>query len=381
MDKVELTRRVKSKAEELGFAAVGIAPVSAIPEDRLNAWLAREYHGTMSYLERNTERRLDAGKILPGARSIISVAANYLHPKEMPYDQPARGVISRYAAGDDYHRVIEQRLQELLDFIGELEPEVQGKLYVDTGPVLDKYWASRSGIGWLGKHTNILSRQLGSWFFLGEILLDRELEYDAPGLDFCGSCTRCIDACPTAAIVEPYVLDSRRCISYLTIELREDIPEEFRKTMGNLIYGCDICQEVCPWNREAPTSSIEEFAPREINQAPELRELARMEREDFPQRYRDSAVKRTKWRGLMRNVAVAMGNSGDPEMIPELVGLLNTEDSMIRRHAAWALARIGTADATEALRRRKAREEDPETLRILENLLSPQPSREMSARG
>lgn len=381
MDKVELTRRVKSRAEELGLAAVGVAPVSAIPEDQLNTWLARQYHGAMSYMERNTERRLDPGKILPGARSVLSVAAHYLHPKEMPYDRAARGVISRYAAGDDYHQVIEQRLQELLDFIRELDPEVQGKIYVDTGPVLDKHWASRSGIGWLGKHTNILSRQLGSWFFLGEILLNRELEYDAPGLDFCGSCTRCIDACPTAAIVEPYALDSRRCISYLTIELREDIPEEFRKAMGNLIYGCDICQEVCPWNRDAPMSRIEAFAPREINQAPELRELARMEPEEFPQRYRNSAMKRTKWRGLMRNVAVAMGNSGDPEMIPELVGLLNTADSMVRRHAAWALARIGTAEATEALRQRQGREEDPETLRILENLLSPQPSQEMSARG
>ncbi len=236
-------------------------------------------------------------------------------------------------------------MEKLLAHIKGLDPKAEGKVYVDTGPVMDKYWAAHSGVGWLGKHTNLLSREAGSWFFLGEILLNLDLEYDVPGEDFCGSCTRCIDVCPTDAITEPYVLDSRRCISYLTIELREDIPEAFRSSMDNLIFGCDLCQDVCPWNDPVPHSSVEEFRPRKGNRAPDLRELSRLLAEDFSQRYRKSPIKRAKWRGFMRNVAVAMGNSGDPEMIPELEVLVDSEDSMIRRHAQWALERLASVGA------------------------------------
>ena len=373
MGQDHLTRQIKEKAKQLGFDSVGITPVSAISDRHLQTWLAWQYHGQMGYMERRAEERLDPRKVLNGARSILSLALNYFHPYQLPYEKQACGVISRYASGEDYHTVLKKKLQQLLDFVQQLEPEVRGKVYVDTGPMLDKYWAARSGLGWLGKHTNVLSRDLGSWFFVGEILLDVELEYGQPGTDFCGSCRRCIDACPTDAIVEPYVLDSRRCISYLTIELREDIPEEFRPSMGNLIYGCDICQDVCPWNRKSPVSAVEEFKPKEPNRSPELRELARMSADDFRERFRGSAIKRARWRGLMRNLAVAMGNTRSPDMIPELRSLLNTDDPMVRRHAAWALAQIGTPEAIKALRHRKEKEFDQETLTTLENLL-PHPS-------
>lgn len=369
MERSELTRQIKTRAESLGFEAVGVAPVSVIPEERLRTWLQRQYQGRMAYLERNTEKRLDPQKVLPGARSVVSLALNYFHPYPLPYSDRSRGVISRYASGEDYHAVLEEKLQQVAGFVRELEPEAKSRIYVDTGPVLDKYWAARAGLGWMGKHTNLLSRTLGSWFFLGEILLNLELEYDEPSFDYCGSCTRCIEACPTQAIVEPYVLDSRRCISYLTIELREDIPEEFRESMGNLVFGCDICQDVCPWNRKAPPSRVEEFQPGDSNRAPELRALAQMSVEEFRERFRGSPIRRTQWRGLMRNVAVAMGNAKDPEMVAELRSLLNAHDPMVRRHAAWALGRMGTPEAREALQQRREIESDEATVRTLESLL------------
>ncbi|MFQ5740210.1 MAG: tRNA epoxyqueuosine(34) reductase QueG [Acidobacteriota bacterium] len=372
MDRHELTRRVKNKAQRLGFQAVGIAAVSSIPPERLRAWIKRQYHGQMGYMERTVEKRLNPRQVLDGALSIVSVALSYYHPGELPDDRPDQGVISRYAAGDDYHDLLEAKLEELLGFVKDLVPGVSGKVYVDTGPVLDKWWASRSGIGWLGKHTNILAKGgLGSWFFIGEILLDVELGYDPPGRDHCGSCRRCIEACPTGAIVQPYLLDSRKCISYLTIELRGDIPENLRRPMDNLIYGCDICQDVCPWNRKAVHSRVGEFAPREVNLGPQLRELARMSVEDFRRAYRGSAIRRTKWRGLMRNVAIAMGNSGDPEMIPELRALLNSDEPLVRRHAAWALNEIGGDEALAAIRQRLELESDPATSRALSKLLVP----------
>jgi len=367
----DLTRKIKVKASELGFDSVGVAPASAIPEDRLRTWLRSGYHGKMDYMSRQAEKRLDPDKVLPGVRSVLCVLLDYYHAYDLPYDQPSLGVISRYASGEEYHQLIQGKLRQLLSSIQSLLPQVQARLYVDTGPVMDKYWAAQAGLGWLGKHTNLLDRDRGSWFFLGEILLDVELEYDQPSLDFCGSCTRCIDACPTDAIVEPYVLDARRCISYLTIELRNDIPNEFREPMSNLVFGCDICQDVCPWNRSAPDSSVAEFKPRELSRQPELKQLAQITPEQFPKRFRDSPIKRAKWRGLMRNVAVAMGNSMDPKMVPELSNLLDSEEGMVRRHAAWALAQIATSEALESIRRRLDQEEDPSTRESLERLLAP----------
>ena len=365
----DLTRHIKAEAKGLGFGAVGIAPAGVVPEDRLLTWLQRGYQGRMDYMARGVEKRLDPDKVLPGVRSVVCVLLDYYHDYDLPYDRPDLGVISRYASGDEYHQLMQQKLRELLSSIRRLRPEVDAKLYVDTGPVLDKYWAAQSGLGWLGKHTNLLERDRGSWFFLGEILMDVELEYDRPTLDFCGSCTRCIDACPTDAIVEPYVLDSRRCISYLTIELRDDIPTEFRDSMGNLVFGCDICQDVCPWNRSAAESGVPEFKPREPNRQPELRQLAQITPEEFSERFRNSPVKRAKWRGLMRNVAVAIGNSGDPSLIPELKDLLASEDALVRRHAAWALAQIATPEAVSILRSQLEEEQDMSTQEILEKLL------------
>ena len=345
----ELTRKIKEKSYFLGFDSVGIAPASSNPGNYLQTWLDQQYQGKMFYLERNSIKRTNPEKVLDGVQSIISLSLNYFHSHDLPYEQPHVGVISRYASGDDYHDVLQKRLGELLDYIVLLVPEVNAKIYSDTGPVMDKHWAVRSGVGWLGKHTNVLSKDSGSWFFLGEILLDLKLQYDAPAEDCCGSCTLCIEACPTSAIVEPYVLDARRCISYLTIELKEDIPEEFREPMGNLIFGCDICQDVCPWNTEVPHSTVQEFKPRDFNKSSDLRKLAQITPEEFRERYRGSAIKRTKWLGFIRNVVVAMGNSGDSKMIPELKNLLSSKYPMIHRHTIWALRKIGTPEALEAI--------------------------------
>ena len=369
----ELTLRIKEKARLLGFDAVGIAPASAAPGTYLREWLANDFHGEMAYLERNADKRMSPDGALDDVQSIISVALNYFHPYQLPYEQPRRGVVSRYAAGDDYHEVMEKKLSQLLDAIRALAPQAEGRVYVDTGPVMDKHWAAQSGIGWLGKHTNVLSRRAGSWFFLGEVLLDLELEYDVAETDHCGSCTRCLEVCPTDAFVEPYVLDSRRCISYLTIELKEDIPEEFRGLMGNLVFGCDLCQDVCPWNRKAPLSSVGEFSPREINRAPDLVHLSELSSHDFSRQYKGSPIKRAKWRGFLRNVAVAMGNSRDPALVPALRRLLQNGDPMVRRHAAWALNRIATRDALQAIRRRIAAERDEATLAVLGKILDENP--------
>ena len=338
MEQDRLKAFIQNCALELGFSAVGISRVHSISPEAMTDWLGRNYHGQMSYMARNLEKRLDPSKVFPDARSIVSVALNYLHPVDTPYSDSEQGVLSKYARGTDYHFVLERKLSQLLEKLAVVEPETAGRVYVDTGPVMDKYWAVESGLGWLGKHTNVLSRSNGSWFFIGEILLNRDLEADLPEGDFCGSCTRCIDACPTNAIVEPYLLDARKCISYLTIELKEDIPCELRGPTGNLVFGCDICQDVCPWNRRAPDSREREFLDPGRDYA--LKQLAQLSLERFNQSFRRSPVKRAKWRGFLRNVAVAMGNSCSEKMIPELAELLRCEDSMVRRHAAWALQKI-----------------------------------------
>lgn len=369
-DKQALTLRLKDKAAQLGFAAVGVTPSSVVGNGLLERWLERDYHGAMSYMARDPDKRTDPSRVLKGVRSIVSLAMSYYHRYPLPYEDRCRGVISRYASGEDYHQVMLPRLKTLLTWIEQQVPGTRGRCYVDTGPVLDKHWASRAGLGWLGKHTNVIAkRKLGSWFFVGELLLDLELDYDTPGRDHCGSCTLCLEACPTDAIVEPYVVDSRRCISYLTIELQDDIPEELRPDMGNLVFGCDICQDVCPWNRKAEESPHPEFAPRPWLLGPELRKLTQIQSEEFSRRFRRSPVKRAKWRGLMRNVAVAMGNSGSPQMIPDLKRLLHEKDAMVRRHAAWALARIGGSTCRELLRQRLRVESDPETRRSIRRLL------------
>ncbi len=327
-------------AASCGFNAVGIGDAEPIAPDRLVTWLSRGYQGRMEYMERNSPRRLDPSEVLEDVRSVVSLALDYADPDWVPaYDDAGQAVVSRYALGRDYHRVLEAKLKRFMTGLAEFEPEVQGRWYVDTGPVLEKVWGARAGIGWMGKHTNLISRRRGSWFFLAEVFLNLELEPDAPIGDFCGSCSRCIDACPTQAIVEPYVLDASRCISYLTIELRDDIPVELRPAMGNLVFGCDICQDVCPWNEKTGTAgTTPEF--RDGGRDYSLESLSRLTPEEFARIFQGSAVKRTKWRGFLRNVAVAMGNSGRREFIPHLRRLLDCGDEVVSRHAAWALERL-----------------------------------------
>jgi len=301
------TQEIKSKARELGFAKVGIARADELTEEgqRLREWLRRGYHATMDWMASTVEKRIDPRLILPDARSVVCVAMNY-YTEGRHSDDPTVGKISRYAWGDDYHLVLTDRLRQLAEYIKQLEPTVNVKVYVDTGPVMEKAWAVRAGVGWLGKHTNLITRELGSWVFLGEVILDLELEYDQPIPDYCGSCTACIEACPTGAIVEPYVLDSNKCISYLTIEHRESISPELASNLQNWVYGCDICQDVCPWNRFQQPTAEAAFAPRTYNLAPTLTGLAEMTEEEFRERYRKSPIKRTKHAGLVRNARAVL---------------------------------------------------------------------------
>lgn len=302
-----LTETIKAKARELGFAKVGIARADALTEEgrRLQEWLSRSFHATMDWMQENVEKRVDPRNIVPGAKSVISVAMNYYSDYQQS-DDPHVGKISRYAWGDDYHIVLTSRIQSLLDCIKSLRPRVHAKLYVDTGPVMDKAWAVRAGIGWLGKHTNVITKELGSWVFLGEIILDLELEYDQPIEDFCGTCRACIDACPTGAIVDEYVLDSNSCISYLTIEHRGEIPNELKPDLKNWVYGCDICQDVCPWNRFQQQTEEPALLPRKENIAPRLADLERISSEEFSRRFRKSPIKRTKRDGLVRNARAVL---------------------------------------------------------------------------
>ncbi|MDP2885845.1 MAG: tRNA epoxyqueuosine(34) reductase QueG [Ignavibacteria bacterium] len=297
-----LTRTIKAKAFELGFSSVGVARAEALEAEgvRLQQWLSRGYHGTMEWMQKNLEKRNDLRQIVPNALSVVSLALNYYTPVER-LENPETGKISRYAWGDDYHIVMTSRIQQLVDCITSERPGVNARFYVDTGPVMDKAWAVRGGIGWLGKHTNVITKEYGSWVFLGEIILDLELECDEPMADFCGTCTACIQACPTGAIVEPYVLDSTKCISYLTIEHKGPIPDVLKPGFENWVYGCDICQDVCPWNRFQQPTREHAFFPRNENVNPQLNELVSIPAEEFTRRFKKSPIKRTKREGIVRN--------------------------------------------------------------------------------
>jgi epoxyqueuosine reductase len=303
-----LSKDIKLKAQALGFSKVGLAPATALTEEgaKLREWLARGFHGQMAYMARNPEQRSDPRLLLPSAKSVVCVALNYFRP-ERHVDDPEVGKISRYAWGDDYHDVLRDKLNALLEWIREREPEVEGKVCVDTSPMMDKAWAARAGLGWIGKHTNLITKEFGSWVFLGELLLSIELDYDSLiEADHCGKCMACIDACPTGAIIAPYQLDATRCISYGTIELREaELPEPIRSKLENWVFGCDICQDVCPWSRFSKQTEEERFAPREGLVEPKLEELIEMSQEEFSARFRKSTIKRTKLAGLQRNARAA----------------------------------------------------------------------------
>jgi len=302
---------IKTKAKELGFASVGISKATELTEEapRLEAWLNQGMHGEMAYMEGNFDKRLDPRKLLPGTRSVVSLLFNYHNPNK-PAD-PAAPQIAQYAYGEDYHFVLKWKLKELLKWIRAEWGEVGGRVYVDSAPILERAWAQKAGLGWIGKHSLLLNKYAGSYFFLAEMLLDLDLEPDGEVMDHCGTCTRCIDACPTDAIIKPYVVDGSKCISYFTIELRGAIPEPARGHMDNWMFGCDICQEVCPWNRHATPTTEPRFAPH-----PRLLDMSKSDWEDltedvFREVFRDSAVKRTGLEGLKRNVAF-LGNKKPP---------------------------------------------------------------------
>ncbi|NLF10646.1 MAG: tRNA epoxyqueuosine(34) reductase QueG [Anaerolineaceae bacterium] len=350
-------------AREAGLDLVGIVPAQpARTFDRYEEWLAAGYQGEMAYLARAdaVEKRRDPARILPEARTVVAVGLNY-HTVPLPpvlRDDPSRGIVASYAWGPDYHDVMLPRLHGLAEAIARATGRpVPYRAYVDTGPVLERDVAARAGLGFVGKNTNLIRPRLGSWFFLGELLLGMELEplqEPAPAAGTCGRCTRCLDACPTGALVAPYTLDARRCISYLTIELKGPIPRGLRPLMGNRIFGCDICQEVCPWNRRFARPTREAaFRPDREVVAPRLLDLLALDDEGFRRRFAGSPVKRAKRRGLLRNAAVAAGNWGDPSAVPILAALLGDHEALIRGHAAWALGRIATPAARRALEQRR----------------------------
>lgn len=335
-------------AQEAGLDLWGVvraAELAAGPDVRFfHSWVENGYHAGLAYLTGERARiRSDLDRLLPGTRSVICLALNYNTPRPYSTSLPdtTRAWISRYAWGDDYHHVLPDKLES---FVAALRRRVaapfQARICVDTSPVLERALARQSGVGWMGKNTCLINQKLGSWLFLGEVLTTLELEPDVPAPDRCGTCTRCIEACPTGAILEPYVLDSRLCISYWTIEAKGAIPVEMRPGLGRHVFGCDICQDVCPWNRKAPSGGEPAFQPRPGLFNPPLEELARISEEQFREMFRDNPVQRAKYRGFMRNVCVAMGNSGDAKFVPELERLAAHPDELIREHAAWALERL-----------------------------------------
>ena len=337
-----LEQRIKAQAYGLGFDLVGITTTGPVPTaGRFEQWLRAGRAGAMHYLERGAEKRRDTRRPVDGARSAVVVGLDY------GGREPA-GPVARYARGDDYHDVMEARLRELHRCVdGWTGAPVRGKAYVDTGPLLERDLARRAGLGWFGKNTMLINPRTGSFFFLGVLLLELDLTPDAPfENEHCGHCTRCLDACPTKALVEPGVLDARRCISYLTIELRDEIPEALRAPIGGLVYGCDICQDVCPWNIKFATLLPDEspFAPREALGAKDGRTLARellgVSQAEFSTAFKGSPMKRAKLRGLKRNAAIVLGNVGTADDKAVLERAIADEEPLVREHAAWALAEL-----------------------------------------
>lgn len=298
INKAAITSKIKKKALELGFDAVGVSKAVFLEEEapKLENWLNQGKHGEMKWMENHFDMRLDPRKLMEGAKSVISFTLNYYPEKEIDQDYK----ISKYAYGKDYHKVIRKKLKLLLQFINEKIGEVHGRGFVDSAPIMDKVWAKKSGLAWVGKHSNGIVKNGGSYFFLAELVLDLELDYDQPINDYCGTCTKCIDACPTDAIFEPYKVDGSKCISYLTIELKNKIPEEFKGKMENWIFGCDICQDVCPWNRFSKPTKEKAFQPTEF--LSERREFLELTEELFNNVFQGSAIRRTKHEGFVKNI-------------------------------------------------------------------------------
>jgi len=355
---------IREKALEAGFDSVGFAPAALSEEtrQRLADYLARGYHGDMGWMAETQARRGDPQTLWEDARSVVVLGLNY-GPERDPLtilEHPTRGAISVYAQNRDYHDIVKKRLKQLARWMHE-KLACQVKVFVDTAPVMEKPLAERAGVGWQGKHTNLVSREWGSWLFLGEVFTDLELEPDAAEHDFCGSCRRCLDVCPTNAFPAPYKLDATRCISYLTIEHKGHIPREFREAIGNRIYGCDDCLAVCPWNKFAKRTAEEKLWGRAELKAPRLGDLVELDDTGFRQLFSGSPIKRVGRNRFLRNVLIAIGNSGDTSLLPKVRARLGDDSPLVRAMAIWALSKLGEADtvAREA-RKHLAREDDPD---------------------
>jgi epoxyqueuosine reductase len=337
------SQTIKQIGLDLGFQQIGITDIELDPHHRHYAqWIERNFHGEMAYMERNVDKRLHPAELVPDTLSVICVRLDYLpteprNPLDL-LDHASLAYVSRYALGRDYHKLMRKRLQKFADKISEVCGDMGYRVFTDSAPVLEKALAAKAGIGWQGKHSNLLHRDHGSWFFLGEIYTDMALEIDTPLANHCGRCTSCIDICPTAAIVEPYRVDARRCISYLTIEHRSEIPEEFREAIGNRIYGCDDCQLVCPWNRFAKYSAEADFQPRHGLDHISLMDCYRWSETEFMQKMEGSAIRRIGYQCWLRNIVIALGNATpDPHIVSTLKQDYAQHSGFIQHHIDWAL--------------------------------------------
>ncbi len=364
VEKKEKLARLESFAESLGFDGFGVTRPELGPVgERFGKWLRAGYDGEMAYLRRGAEQRKNPRLVLDGVKSILCFRTNYYAmEKDMSYIAHRETAdISIYALNKDYHDVITPRLREMEKRIHTQFEGCRTRIYVDTGPLLEKPLAQQAGLGWVGKHTNLLTQGTGSWYFLSEILTDVALPQSQPADDHCGTCRSCIDICPTKAIVAPYVLDANRCISYLTIELKGVIPVEYRKAIGNRIYGCDDCQIVCPWNSYATKTDDPDFQKKQDTL--KLIDLIQITDATFRQRFKGSPIKRIKRRGLLRNVAVALGNSGNPQAIPPLIKVLDDDEPLIRAHAVWALGELAGGEILPVIRK-KLNDENEDIVRV-----------------
>lgn len=354
---MEIEQQIQEQAAALGFSFCGFTRLASLTREQFfTNWLAQGHAGEMAYLARDPQRRINPAIPFPEAKSVICLGYPYTPPPlpDIDWRRELRGRIAAYAAGADYHDTIQAKLKTLVAYLQDKIPGVWTRPYVDTGPLFEREWAYRSGLGWFGKNTMLLRKGAGSWFFLAEMLVNIELEGEGLPQAHCGKCTRCLTDCPTNALEEGYILKAPLCISYLTIEHRGPIPHELRPKMSNWIFGCDICQEVCPWNKKfaRPQEELVEAL------FPSLPELMILDEAGFRARFSRSAIQRTKRRGLLRNVAIALGNSGNPEAIPSLQAALHDPEPLVRSHAAWALGQFAEASAQETLQRHYGQETD-----------------------
>ena len=311
MDTLTATLKIRNKAIELGFDDCGFAKAGPLDKEafRLEEWLNQGSHGTMDWMENNFDKRVDPTKLVPGAKSVVSLIMSYRFKKNEQFDsQTNKPKIAKYARGRDYHKVFKNRLKKLFRYTNELIGDINGRIFVDSAPVMDKAWAEKAGLGWMGKNGNMLNKELGSWFLIGEMIIDVPFVYDTPQTDHCGSCTACIEACPTHAIHEPYKIDSNRCISYLTIELKDNISPEYEKKLGEWMFGCDICQDVCPWNRKANYGHYDDLKPREKVLYPDVRNWSEITPDEFDKIFEGSPVRRAKHEWFTRNAEIVESN-------------------------------------------------------------------------